>query len=117
MSYLTVKSRTVDGTLVVYIDGYLNSLLGEEVERVVQDFLDGGGRRVLLNFGGTRLINSIGISIVIGIVEKVNERQGVLAFCSLSRINRELFQMTGVAPYFKAFDTEDTALAALQGTR
>ena len=55
MSYLTVKSRTAGDTFVVYIDGYLNSLLGEEVERLVAEYLDAGGRRVLLNFGGTRL--------------------------------------------------------------
>lgn len=115
MSYLTVRSRTVGDALVVYIDGYLNSLLGEEVERLVQEYLDIGGRRVILDFGGTRLINSIGISIVIGIVEKIGDRHGVLAFSSLSRIHQELFQMTGVAPYFRAFDSEEEALASFRG--
>ncbi|MBI5418767.1 MAG: STAS domain-containing protein [Deltaproteobacteria bacterium] len=110
MSYLTIRTRTAGDALVVYIDGYLNSLMGEEVERVVQDTLDAGGRKVLLNFEGTKLINSIGISIIIGIVEKIMERNGVLAFCSLSRINRELFQMTGVARYVHAYDMEEEAL-------
>ncbi len=114
MSYLTVKSRVAGDAFVVYVDGYLNSLLGEEVERVVQDYLDTGGRRVLMNFGGTRLINSIGISIIIGIVEKINDRHGVLGVCCLSRINRDLLQMTGIAPYFKVFDTEEDALAVLE---
>lgn len=95
---------------MVYINGYLNSLMGEEVERVVQEVLDGGGRKVLLNFEGTRLINSIGISIIIGVVEKIMERSGLLAFCCLSRINRELFQMTGVARHVRVFDPEEEAL-------
>jgi anti-anti-sigma factor len=111
VSYLTVRTRDAGDAVVVYVDGYLNSLLGEEVERIVQDLLDAGGRRVLLNFGGTRLINSIGISFVIGVVEKMTERSGVLAFCSLSRMNRELFQMTGVARYVRVFDCEEEALA------
>ncbi len=113
MTYLTVRTRSAGGTLVVYIDGYLNSLLGEEIERVVRDCLDGGGRRVLMNFAGTRLINSIGISIIIGIVETIGDRQGVLGFCCLSRINRELFRMTGVDPYFRSFDSEEEAIASL----
>lgn len=111
LSYLTVQTRETGDTVVVYVNGYLNSLLGEEVERIVQDLLDAGGRRVLLNFGGTKLINSIGISFVIGVVERMIERNGVLAFCSLSRMNRELFQMTGVARYVRAFDSEEEALA------
>jgi anti-anti-sigma factor len=110
VSYLTVRTRQADDALVVYIDGYLNSLMGEEVERVVQEALDAGRRKLLLNFEGTRLINSIGISIIIDIVEKIMERNGMLAFCALSRINRELFQMTGVARYVQAFDLEEEAL-------
>lgn len=110
MNYLSVRSRKSGEMLVVYIDGYLNSLLGEEVERVVQEALDTGSRKVLLNFEGTRLINSIGISIIIEVVEKIMGRSGMLAFCCLSRINRELFQMTGVARYVRVFDTEEEAL-------
>lgn len=110
MSYLTVRTRNAEDALVVYIDGYLNSLMGEEVERVVRETLDAGGRKFLLNFEGTRLINSIGISIIIDIVEKIMERNGILAFCSLSRINRELFQMTGVARYVHVFEREEEAL-------
>lgn len=113
MSYLDVKTRRADDTLVVYIGGYLNSLLGEEVERVVTEALAAGRRRVLLHFGDTRLINSIGISIIIGIVEKVREHNGTLAFCSLSKIHRELFEMTGVSRFFQAFASEEDALGYL----
>ena len=113
MSYLTVDTREVDGTLILYVNGYLNSLLGEEVERVVHDLIDSGGQKVVLNFEGTRLINSIGISFIIGIVEKMIERDGTLAFCSLNRINRELFQMTGVARYVKSYESEEEAIARI----
>ncbi len=113
MTYLTVRTRRSGEALVVYIDGYLNSLMGEEVERVVRESVDSGGRKILLNFQGTRLINSIGISIIIGIVERIMESGGTLAFCQLSRVNRELFQMTGVARYVKAFDLEEDALGYL----
>lgn len=111
MSYLTVRTRDAGNAVVVYVDGYLNSLLGEEIERVVQDLLGAGGQRVLLNFGGTRLINSIGISFIIGVVEKIMEQNGLLAFCSLNRMNRELFEMTGVARHVRAFESEEDALA------
>ena len=111
----TIRTREMGNTLVVSVGGYLNSLLGEEVEKVVRAELEGGGRRILLNFGGTRLVNSIGISFVIGIVEKVMEREGRMAFCEVSRINRDLFQVTGLAKFVRSFETEKEALDYLAG--
>ena len=110
----TVRTREAgEGASVVYVDGYLNSLLGEQVELVVREVLDTRGANIVLNFGGTRLINSIGISFIIGVVERVTERDGMLAFCSLNRINQELFRMTGVSRHVRAFDSEEEALAFL----
>jgi anti-anti-sigma factor len=113
--YKTIQVHEEGVTLVVCVGGYLNSLLGEEVEKVVHAKLDAGGRRILLNFKGTRLVNSIGVSFVIGVVEKVMEREGRMAFCEVSRINRELFRVTGLAKYVRSFETEKEALDYLAG--
>ena len=113
--YKTIRIREDGDTFVVYVGGYLNSLLGEEVEKVVRERLDEGGRRILLNFKGMRMVNSIGISFVISVVEKVMEREGRMAFCEVSRINRDLFRVTGLAKYVRSFDTEKEALDYLSG--
>lgn len=111
----TIRVREEGDSLVVSVGGYLNSMLGEEVERAVLERLDAGTRRILLNFQGTRLVNSIGISFVIGIVEKVMEREGRMAFCGLSRINSDMFRVTGLAKYVRSFETEKEALDYLVG--
>ena len=110
---LTIQTREDGETLVVYLAGYLNSLLGEEVEKVVREQFDAGGRRVLLHFGDTRLVNSIGISFIIGVVEKVMEGEGRIAFCEVSRINRDLFRVTGLERYVRSFERENEALEYL----
>jgi stage II sporulation protein AA (anti-sigma F factor antagonist) len=108
-------TRDEGETLVVYVGGYLNSFLGEEVERIVGTQFQGRMRRLLLNFGQTRMVNSIGISYIIGVVEKVMQGDGQLAFCEVSRINRDLFSVTGLSKYVRSFDTEQEALAFLSG--
>jgi anti-anti-sigma factor len=113
--YKTIEVRNEEDTMVVCVGGYLNSLLGEEVEKVVSAKLDDGGLRILLNFQGTRMVNSIGISFVIGVVEKVMEREGRMAFCDVSRINRDLFRVTGLEKYVRSFETEKEALDYLAG--
>ena len=113
--YKMILIRDEGDTMVVCVGVYLNSLLGEEVEKVVRARLDDGGRRILLNFQGTRMVNSIGISFVIGIVEKVMEQEGRMAFCEVSRINRDLFRVTGLEKYVRSFETEKEALDYLAG--
>jgi anti-anti-sigma factor len=112
MSLSDMKVDVIDDgrTLVVHIGGYLNSTLGEEVEKLVGSRIGGGARHLLLNFGQTRMVNSIGISFIIGVVEKVMEEQGRLAFCEVNRLNRDLFQVTGLTKYVRSFDTEREAL-------
>ena len=95
----------------MYVNGYLNDLMGEQVERAVCDLLEAGRHGIVLDFTETRLINSIGISFLIGIVDQMRERNGTLAFCSLARIHREIFQVTGVSRYIRIFDSEAEALA------
>jgi len=111
----TIRIREEGEALLVYVGGYLNSQLGEEVEKVVRAKLDEGVRQILINFQDTRLVNSIGISFVIGIVEKVMEREGRMAFCALSRINCDLFRVTGLEKYVRSFETEEEALDYLAG--
>ncbi len=112
-----IESRFAEGTLVVSVSGYLNAALGTEAERIADAALDGGGKRILLNFEGTRMVNSVGISSVLNVAERVEEKGGVLALCSLSRMNRELFQMTGVVRKVKTFDSEPDALDYLKGVQ
>jgi anti-anti-sigma factor len=111
-----IDSRFAEGTLVVSLTGYLNGSLGTEAERLAEAALDGGGTKILLNFEGTRLVNSVGISSVLNVADRVQEKGGTMALCSLSRMNRELFQMTGVVRKVKTFDSESDALAWLRGT-
>ena len=48
---------------------------------------------------GTKIVNSIGISILIEIIEKMLEIDGKLAFCSLTPTIEKTFQIMGLAQY------------------
>ena len=77
---LTVDRR--DGLAVIYTEGYINNQGGEEIARAAYELIDEGYRALLLNLAGTKIVNSIGISILIEIIEKMLEIEGKLAFCA-----------------------------------
>ncbi len=108
---LDVKKR--DGLAVVYTEGYINHKAGEEIAQVAYDLIDSGEKRVLLNLAGTKIVNSIGISILIEIIEKMIKIDGKLAFCNLTKTIEKTFHIMGLAQYASIYADEDEAAAAL----
>ncbi len=100
---LTIDRR--DGLAVIYTEGYINNQGGEEIARAAYALLDEGYRCVLLNLTGTKIINSIGISILIEIIEKMIEVEGKLAFCALTPTIEKTFHIMGLAQYASIFPT------------
>jgi anti-anti-sigma factor len=105
--------RLVEGAAVLYPGPYLNQLRGESVERCCQDLLASDVRHIVINFAETELINSIGVSILLGVIEAVNEARGTLMLSNLAQSNRELFEMLGLLSHVRFESTEEAALAIL----
>ena len=113
MSTVEIKSRMVEGAAIIYPGPYLNQLRGEDIENCCQNFLKQGINRLVINFRETELINSIGISILLGVIEAVNEAEGCLVLSNLSATNRELFEMLGLLDHVRIEDSEQGGLDAL----
>jgi anti-anti-sigma factor len=110
---LTVDRR--DGLAVIYTEGYINNQGGEEIARAAYKLLDEGFMVLLLNLAGTKIVNSIGISILIEIIEKMIEINGKLGFCCLTPTIDKTFHIMGLAQYAPIFSDEESAVAALRG--
>ena len=105
--------RRGDGLAVIYTDGYINNQGGEEIAKVAYELLEEGHKSLLLNLAGTKIVNSIGISILIEIIEKMIEVEGKLAFCNLTPTIDKTFHIMGLAQFTKIFEDEETAVTAL----
>lgn len=103
------------GVAVLYTEGYINNQGGEEIARAAYQLIDEGQKRLLLNLHGTKIVNSIGISILIEIIEKMIEIDGRLAFCSLTPTIEKTFHIMGLAQYAGIHPDEESAIASLTG--
>jgi anti-anti-sigma factor len=109
---VTVERR--DTVAVIYTEGYINNQGGEEIARVAYKLLDEGFKVLLLNLAGTKIVNSIGISILIEIIEKMIEIDGRLGFCCLTPTIEKTFQIMGLAQYARIFPNETAGLDGLR---
>lgn len=95
---------------ILYTRGYINNVGGEEIANRAYELMDDGVQILLLNLKETKIVNSIGISILIEIIEKMIEKGGRIAFCCLTPVIHKTFQIMGLANYATIYDSEDNAL-------
>ena len=108
-----VSSERRGDVAILWTDGYINNQGGEEIAKQAYAQLEAGARALVLNLEKTRIVNSIGISILIEVLEKVMDRKGVLAFCNLTPTIDKTFRIMGLAQYAAIYPTQEQALQAV----
>ena len=111
----TVRSHCVGTTAVVYASDYLNKLTGERIERECRRQLDSGCRALVIDFGNTQLVNSIGISILLGIINIAEKNGAQVVFSDVNNQTVELFDMLGLTRHVAFARNEQEALSNLSG--
>jgi anti-anti-sigma factor len=108
-----VRSHCIGTTAVVYASDYLNKLTGEKIERECKRRLDSGCRALVINFADTELVNSIGISILLGIIAIAEKNGAEIIFSDLNHQTVELFEMLGLTRHVMLARNEAEALSNL----
>lgn len=108
-----VYSRSVGDLAVVYAGDYLNKLSGERIERECRRQLEAGCRALIINFRETELVNSIGISILLGVIDAAESTGAQLVFADLNSQTVQLFEMLGLTRHVALAKDEEEALATL----
>jgi anti-anti-sigma factor len=108
-----VRSRLVKDMAVIYPQGYLNNLAGEGLVSECGKYTRSGIKKIVVNFRETDLINSIGISLLLHVMEELQTAGGTLCFTDMSKVQLGIFEMLGLTKYFRFFQDEDGALQFL----
>ena len=108
-----VRSHCVGTTAVVYASDYLNKLTGEKIERECRRQLDSGCRALVIDFSDTQLVNSIGISILLGIIDIAEKNEARVVFSDVNNQTIELFEMLGLTRHVVLARNEEEALSSL----
>lgn len=104
----------IDDTAVIYPQGYLNNLTGETLVQECTSLIDKGTKKIIISFNDTELVNSIGISMLLLIIEKLMSTGGILCFTDMSQTLQDTFGMLGLTRYIASFNREGDALQYLR---
>jgi len=115
ISNSAVRSDCVGSTAVVYASDYLNKLTGEKIERECRRQLDSGCRALVIDFAETELVNSIGISILLGIIDVAEKNGARIVFSDVNNQTVQLFDMLGLTRHVSLAKDKEEALTNLSG--
>ena len=112
-----IQARCVGDAAIIYASDYLNKLSGERIERECKRQLESGRRALIINFRDTELVNSIGVSILVGVIDAAEQNTARLIFSDVNNHTAELFQMLGLMRHVSLASNEDEALSLVSETQ
>ena len=108
-----LNTEESNGLVIISTQGYLNKDLGEEIQSVANDYIEKGTTKFLINLSQSNIVNSIGASIMIELIETLQEIDGDLSFYALAPIIEKTFNIMGLTKYCKTFKSQSEAIEAL----
>jgi anti-sigma B factor antagonist len=113
MSSFIKNTKEVNQIVIIETDGYLNKEGGEAIAVICYEKIKAGQVNFLINMATTKVVNSIGVSILIEIIEKLQEVDGKIGYYNLAPIVSKTFNIMGLTKYSTVFSTEEEALVDL----
>ena len=93
---ITIPVNTTGETATIFAGDYLNKLSGETIERECKQKLAAGAKRLIVNFSETEIVNSIGVSILLGVIDAAQNAGAEIVFSDVKEETVELFEMLGL---------------------
>jgi anti-sigma B factor antagonist len=115
---LNVKTRKVDGIVVVDLSGRLT--IGEPVlllRETLRVQVNDGVRQFVLNLGDVSYIDSSGLGELVSAYTTVRNKQGDVKLLNLTAKAKDLLQMTKLLTVFDVYEDEAKAIAALKASK
>lgn len=109
MSFRITKQGDVS---IVAIEGQLIVSNRQELKQKMLEELEGGARKLLVDFSQTGYIDSSGLGVLVSLSKKIREQGGALRLAGLNEDLRTLFELTKLDTLFQIADTRDQALAS-----
>jgi anti-anti-sigma factor len=110
MTSFNYKVQKVNGCLVVSTEGYINQTAGEQIFETCKKYISDSGKQIVLDLKGSKIINSVGISYILEVIESINGQGGKLTFVNLDAAVEKTLTIMGIFQFAGKAESVDAAL-------
>jgi anti-sigma B factor antagonist len=101
-----------DGT-VIAVRGEVDLFTAPELKKAVGDAIDAGRTRVVVDLTKTTFLDSSGLGVLVGALQRLRDRGGALSIVNVDAAISRTFSITGLDQILAIRETLDDAIAAL----
>ncbi len=105
-----LKSDLREDVLVMHTSGYVNNEGGEKIVREFDQHFEKGVKKIIIDLEKSKVVNSIGISFLIEIIEKLNDNGGKLIFTNLEPAIEKTLTIMGLFNFADKDSTVENAI-------
>jgi len=92
----SLTSELRGNRLVIATAGYVNNIGGEAIATEFNKHFANGVKEIVINLGGSKVVNSIGMSFLLEILEKLQDSDGRLVFTNLDPAVDKMLTIMGI---------------------
>lgn len=107
---LKIFKKKLDDVGIVALVGDVTSLSEEQIIKSYEEFADDGLHLIIFDFALVSYINSSGIAILIGIVNKAKQKGLTISVAGLAPHFQKIFKMVGLTRFIQLHDSVENAL-------
>ena len=109
----TLTSEVKEHCLVLTTSGYVNNVGGEAIAKEFNRHFENNIKEVVINLEQSKVVNSIGMSFLIEIIEKLQEVEGRIIFTNLDPAVDKMLTIMGLFEFAGKAADVDEALKSL----
>ena len=106
-----ISTEDHNNFVIVKTEGYFNKDLGELVISLAEENVKENKHHFILDLEKSKIVNSIGASILIEVIEILQEKDGSLSLCHMAPIIEKTFSIMGLTKYCNTFKSLEEAVA------
>jgi anti-sigma B factor antagonist len=109
---MQIEIKESQGIQIISFEGNLDTGTSPEAESKINELIDGGAQKLLVNFEQLNFIASSGLRVLLATAKKLNASGGDLRICSLNATVQEVFDISGFITILNVKGTEEEALSS-----
>ncbi len=111
---MEITTTTLEGITVLALNGRLDSTTAGDLEQEINSQIEGGNRRILLNFAGVVYISSGGLRVLLSTAKKLRKDGDRFGLCCLTADVHKVLKLAGFTSLFSIYASEGEARAGWQ---
>lgn len=108
-----IQTELRDNTFLIKTEGYINNTAGEQISKLFTENPNQEIKNAVFDLEKSKVINSIGISYLLEVMELLSERNGKIIFINLDPSIEKTFKIMGLFQFAQLSDSLDSAMKEL----